>query len=283
VPSNTYIATILSIVNAGLQPVLVEPDIRTYNIDPDKIESHITPNTKAIMIVHLYGKPCDMTKIWDVAAKYKLPIIEDCAQSHGAVFADKKAGNLGTFGAFSFYPTKNLGCLGDGGAITTNDEAAAQKLKALRNYGSFKKYYNEYIGLNSRLDELQACFLRVKLKALDDINAHKNRLAAIYYETLDPNKVIVPFRQQQGYEVHHIFPIRHPERDAMKKYLEEKGIKTDIHYPVAPHHQKAYESLFKGKDYPLSEEIHRTELSLPISFCHTEDEIRTVAKAINSF
>lgn len=283
VPSNTYIATILSIVNAGFKPVLVEPDVETYNIDPLLIEQHITAATKVIMVVHLYGKPCKMKEIMSVAEKYDLKVIEDCAQAHGAINNNKKVGNLGTFGAFSFYPTKNLGCLGDGGAVTTNDDHLADKLKALRNYGSHKKYYNEYIGINSRLDELQATFLRIKLKALDAINRHKNELANIYLKNLNNRQITLPVAQSDTYEVYHIFPIRCAKRDELKKYLENKGIKTEIHYPVPPHKQKAYSHLFSNQNYPIAEEIHQTILSLPISTCHTKDDIYRVIDAINGF
>jgi dTDP-4-amino-4,6-dideoxygalactose transaminase len=283
VPSNTYIATILSIVNAGFKPVLVEPDMDTYNINPLLIEEHITASTKVIMVVHLYGKPCNMSEISAIADKHKLHIIEDCAQAHGAVYGDKKVGNWGTLGAFSFYPTKNLGCLGDGGAITTNDDNLADKLKALRNYGSYKKYYNEFIGINSRLDELQAGFLRVKLKELDAINKHKNELAELYLKELKNQEFILPVKQTNIYEVYHIFPVRHKKRDELKKYLENKGIKTEVHYPLPPHKQKAYQHFFSDKSFPISEGIHQTVLSLPVSTCHTKDDIYKVIEAINNF
>ncbi|MDX2197106.1 MAG: DegT/DnrJ/EryC1/StrS family aminotransferase [Cytophagales bacterium] len=282
VPSNTYIATILSIINAGHIPILVEPDIRTYNIDPANIEKHITPHTKAIMIVHLYGLCCDMDKIMAIANKYKLPVIEDCAQAHGATYKSKMAGTFGIFGAYSFYPTKNLGCLGDGGAIVTNDENYAQYIQKLRNYGSNAKYYNQYIGINSRLDEIQAAFLNIKLKYLDEINTHKRKLANIYHHNLKPS-FITPVVNDETYHVYHIFNIRTERRDDLKIYLQNKGIMTEIHYPVPPHLQVGYQQYFQDSKYPISEEIHNTTLSLPISFGHTEADIDYVVHTINTY
>ena len=280
VPSNTYIATILSILQCGLKPVLVEPDIHTYNIDPLKIEEKITKNTKAIMVVHLYGKACDMEPIMQIAGKYKLPVIEDCAQAHGAMYKGQKVGTFG-IGAFSFYPTKNLGALGDAGAITTNDQENKDLFMALRNYGSKIKYQNDYIGYNSRLDEIQAGLLSVKLKYLDKINRHKRDLAAIYLKELKDD-FIKPSVSSDYFDVYHIFNIRHPKRDELKEYLLKNDIKTDIHYPIPPNKQKAMEGIIIG-EYPISEEIHRTTLSLPISFGHTEDDIYKVVETINKF
>jgi len=282
VPSNAYIACILGVINAGCKPVMVEPDINTYNIDPDKIETAITNKTKAILAVHLYGKMCDMTGINAIAQKHGLKVIEDCAQAHGAMHRNKKAGNWGDFGAFSFYPTKNLGALGDGGAITTNDAGLADKLLYLRNYGSKIKYENKYIGYNSRLDELQAAFLRKKLARLDAINAHKRKLAQVYFDKTD-SRFIKPSLQAENFDVFHIFNIRCSKRDELKKHLLEKGIKTDIHYPIPPHRQAAYQSLFSGKSFPISEEIHVTTLSLPIAVFHTEEELNYIADCINGF
>lgn len=281
VPSNTYIATILSILHNGLIPVLVEPDIRTYNIDPNKIEEHISSQTKAIMCVHLYGKCCDMDPIIKIAKKYDLRIIEDCAQSHGAKYKDRISGNLGDIGAHSFYPTKNLGALGDAGAITTNDPDIYKKIKALRNYGSDVKYYNDYVGYNSRLDELQAGFLDVKLKKIDLIIKHKRRLANIYNDNLK-NDFIKPTIEPDYYDVYHIYNIRHPKRDQLKEYLKNRGINTEIHYPVPPNKQKAMANILPG-EYPISEEIHSTTLSLPISFIHNDDDIYRVVEALNQF
>lgn len=281
VPSNTYIATILSILQCNLIPVLVEPDIRTYNIDPAKIEEAITPKTKAIMVVHLYGKACEMDAISATAEKHALALIEDCAQSHGAKFKGKMTGTFG-YGAFSFYPTKNLGCLGDGGAVTTDDADFAGKIRMLRNYGSEKKYYNEVVGYNSRLDEVQAGFLSVKLKRLDEITAHKQRLASLYHDGLK-NDFITPVVQKDHDDVFHIYNIRHPQRDLLKEYLLKNEIKTDIHYPVPPHKQKAMSGVLTNDQFPISEEIHATTLSLPISFCHTESDILRVIEVLNKF
>jgi len=282
VPSNTYIATILSITNNNLVPVLVEPDIATYNIDPAEIEKAITPKTKAIMIVHLYGKCCDMDAIMAIIEKHNLVLIEDCAQAHGAMYKGKKSGTFGEFGAFSFYPTKNLGALGDAGAITTNNTEYADKIRKLRNYGSEKKYYNEYMGVNSRLDELQAAFLQIKLEALDVINAHKQRLASMYLDQLKSN-FILPAVDADYTDVYHIFNIRHQRRDELKAYLLEQGIGTEIHYPVSPHQQKALLPLLEGQRFPVSEEIHQTTLSLPCSYCHTETDVQYVIDKLNAF
>lgn len=278
VPSNTYIATILSIIRNGFKPVLVEPDIQTYNIDSDKIEEKITDKTKAILVVHLYGKACKMDKILDISKKYDLKIIEDCAQAHGAKFKDKKVGSFGV-GCFSFYPTKNLGALGDAGAITCNNENYANKIKSLRNYGSSKKYYNDDLGYNSRLDEVQAGFLSIKLKILDNITKHKRELAKIYLENLD-DRFIKPIVDDRYFDVYHIFNIRYNYRDKLKKYLLQQGIKTEIHYPLAPHKQKSMKN-FVQEGYPISDEIHNTTLSLPISYFHEKSDILQVCEVIN--
>jgi len=281
VPSNTYIATILSIVQNNLKPVLVEPDIKTYNIDPSKIEAAISSKTKAIMIVHLYGKACEMQPIIDLCEKYNLKLIEDCAQAHGAKYQGKQVGTFGDFGAFSFYPTKNLGALGDAGAITCRDEEHYLKIKALRNYGSHKKYYNQYVGTNSRLDEIQAAFLRIKLRKLNDINLHKRMLSKIYHEKLT-DKVIKPIVQEGYYDVFHIYNLRTDNRDELKKYLEKNGVMTEIHYPVSPHKQVAMRGII-NTDCPISDKIHQTTLSLPISYFHSEEDINLVCNLINGF
>lgn len=281
VPSNTYIATIIAIVNAGHTPVLVEPDIATYNIDPSKIEEKITPRTKAIVIVHLYGKTCSMDRIMSICLKHNLRLVEDCAQSHGSKFKSRMSGTFGDFGAFSFYPTKNLGALGDGGALTTADQALDAIVRKLRNYGSNTKYYNDVVGFNSRLDEVQAGFLSVKLKKLDQINSHKRRLAQLYLQHLKDD-FIKPDVNPDYEDVYHIFNVRHPKRDQLKKFLEQQEILTEIHYPVPPHRQTAFRDMLPGT-FPISEEIHATTLSLPISFGHTESEIMKVIEVMNQF
>jgi dTDP-4-amino-4,6-dideoxygalactose transaminase len=281
VPSNTYIATILSIMLNGFKPVLVEPDISTYNIDPDLIEDAITPKTRVVMVVHLYGKPCDMDRIMDICKRHNLFLIEDCAQAHGATYKGRNTGTFGDLSAFSFYPTKNLGCLGDGGAIVTNNEEYYRKARMLRNYGSEKKYYNEYQGYNSRLDEIQAAFLRIKLKHLDEIVAHKNKLANVYLSGIS-EKYIRPVTQTDYYNGYHIFNIRHSKRDELKQYLFENGIKTEIHYPMPPHFQNALKYM-NHLSFPISEVIHNTTLSLPISSFHTIDDVSQVIKVLNSF
>jgi dTDP-4-amino-4,6-dideoxygalactose transaminase len=282
VPANTYIATILAIINEGLKPVLVEPDIHTYNIDPSRIEEKINKNTVAVMVVHLYGKCCEMDPILELVNKHNLKLIEDCAQSHGAKYKEKISGSFGHFGAFSFYPTKNLGALGDGGAVVCKTEQESTDIKRLRNYGSRIKYYNEVVGVNSRLDELQAAFLRIKLRSLDKINEHKRKLAQSYFENLT-DEVIKPVQDKDYYDVYHIYNIRTGRRDELKKYLAEKGIATEIHYPVPPHCQEAMKGFIDGEDYPLSKEIHRTTLSLPISYFHTIDDVQRVCEVVNSF
>lgn len=282
VPSNTYIATILSILHNDLKPVLVEPDIETYNINAALIEEAITPLTRAIMVVHLYGKLCNMEKINAIAKKYNLKVIEDCAQAHGAKFLEKPAGAFGDVGAFSFYPTKNLGALADAGAITTNDNTLAEKFKALRNYGSYKKYYNDLVGVNSRLDEMQAAFLSVKLKSLNPINEHKRKLANAYLSGLKSD-FIKPVVDKDYYDVYHIFCIRHPQRDKLKDYLLSNNIKTEVHYPVAPNKQKAMIGIIDDMQTPIAEEIHNTTLSLPISYFHSTDDVARVIEVMNKF
>lgn len=282
VPSNTYIATILSIVQNDLKPILVEPDLATYNIDPAKIEQAITKKTKAIMVVHLYGKVCEMDKILAIAKKYNLKVIEDCAQSHGAKFKGELSGNFGEYAAHSFYPTKNLGAMGDAGAVTTNDATLAEKIKTLRNYGSKVKYYNEVVGVNSRLDELQAALLLVKLNHLDQINAHKRKLADIYLKELKGD-FIKPQVHPDYFDVYHIFCIRNEKRDELKSFMLDNGVKTEIHYPLAPVHQLAMKGIIDDQKTPIADEIHRTTLSLPISYFHTEADIHKVVEVMNKF
>jgi len=281
VPSNTYIATIIAIIQAGLTPVLVEPDTRTYNIDPSQIEQNISNKTRVIMIVHLYGKACEMDPILALCKQYNLKLLEDCAQSHGAMYKGKKTGSFGDFGCFSFYPTKNLGALGDAGAIVCNNEDLANKVRQLRNYGSSQKYHNDVIGYNSRLDEVQAGFLSIKLQALNDITNHKRMLAGLYLKNLD-DQFIKPEVADDCFDVYHIFNIRHRNRDKLKAYLLENNIQTEIHYPIAPHRQVAMKNIFTGY-YPISEEIHRTTLSLPISYFHTKEDVLKVCKIMNKF
>jgi dTDP-4-amino-4,6-dideoxygalactose transaminase len=249
-------------------------------MDPKFAAEKITSRTKAIMTVHLYGKCSDMGPLMDLCSKYKLTMIEDAAQAHGAKYKGQKAGSFG-IAAFSFYPTKNLGALGDAGAITCADETLAKKFQMLRNYGSQVKYHNEEVGTNSRLDEIQAAFLRVKLRSLDKINDHKRYLAQIY-DQLIPASFVKPQRHPDFYDVYHIYNIRHPRRDHLRQYLLDNGVNTDVHYPIAPHHQKAMQGILHGS-YPLSEEIHATTLSLPISFFHTEEDLLKVSDLLKKY
>jgi len=280
VPSNTYIATILSVTHNRLVPVLVEPDIATYNIDPNLLEEHITNKTRAILLAHLYGKACRMDAILSIADKYGLEVIEDCAQAHGAEFDGKKVGSFGV-GCFSFYPTKNLGALGDAGAVTCSNEFYRDKVRSLRNYGSLRKYYNDERGFNSRLDEIQAGFLLIKLKVLDEINSHKRSLANVYIENLD-GSIVMPEVSDDCVDVHHIFNIRVDRRDELREFLIGCDISTEVHYPVPPHKQKSMCEVISG-NYPISEEIHKTTLSLPISYIHREADVVHVCKAINQW
>jgi dTDP-4-amino-4,6-dideoxygalactose transaminase len=261
---------------------LVEPDINTYNIDPACIEEAITSKTVAIMVVHLYGKCCDMDPILQITKEHGLKLIEDCAQAHGATYKGRRAGSFGHYGAFSFYPTKNLGALGDAGALVTSVEDLYLQARKLRNYGSEKKYYNDVIGLNSRLDEIQASFLNIKLKYLDLINSHKRKLAEIYFKEIN-DSFIKPVVDSDYVDVYHIYNIRHPRRDQLREYLLKENIGTEIHYPVPPHKQNAMVGLFENKHYPISTEIHNTTLSLPISFFHTEADIIKVVEVLNRF
>ncbi len=281
VPSNTYIASILAIIQAGLKPVLVEPDLSTYNIDPINIETAISSHTAAILVVHLYGKCANMDAISKIAIKHNLEIVEDCAQAHGASQFEKKVGTFG-IGCFSFYPTKNLGALGDAGAITTENDSYADFCRTYRNYGSKVKYINEIAGVNSRLDEFQAAFLRIKLLKLDELNAHKRHLSDIYHQNLKSD-FIKPVRESGYVDVFHIYNIRHPKRDELKAYLLKNEIKSEIHYPIPPHKQAALSDLGLGSQYPIAEEIHATTLSLPISFGNTPEEISRVVEVLNRF
>ncbi|MGB4839010.1 MAG: DegT/DnrJ/EryC1/StrS family aminotransferase [Saprospiraceae bacterium] len=282
VPSNTYIATILAVIQAGCTPVLVEPDIQTYNINPSKIVEAISKDTKAILIVHLYGKMCDMDPIVQLCHQHQLYLLEDCAQSQGAKYKDQHSGTFGDFGCFSFYPTKNLGAYGDAGAVTCKDDYLALQIRRYRNYGSDIKYHNEILGHNSRLDEIQAALLIVKLKYLDQINNHKRRLAKTYHDYLKSD-FILPHLDNDYFDIYHIFNIRHNKRNDLRKFLLENGIKTEIHYPIPPHQQKALLGFFEQKRFPISEEIHQTTISLPCSSSHTIDEIEHVVEVLNKF
>ncbi len=282
VPSNTYIATILAISENNCTPVLVEPDINTYNINPDLIEEKITDKTKAIIVVHLYGQAVQMDKIWNLAKKYNLKVIEDSAQAHGAIYKGKRVGNLSDASAFSFYPGKNLGCMGDGGAVTTNDKELFEKVKAIANYGSDRKYHHIYKGVNSRLDELQAAVLDVKLSHLDEDNNRRREISKYYRENIKNPKIILPKVYDEKAHVWHIFAIRTEDRNALQKHLEANGIQTNIHYPTPPHKQGAYKE-WENQSYPISEEIHRTVLSLPISPVMTNEEVKKVVVAVNGY
>jgi dTDP-4-amino-4,6-dideoxygalactose transaminase len=336
VPANTYIATILAISDNDLKPVLVEPDIQTYNLDISQVERHITSRTKAIMVVHLYGQICWNEELENIAKKYNLKIIEDNAQAIGAVYTypkkksstkiitpntehrtpntehetpntkhrtpnneqrTQKSGGLGDASGNSFYPGKNLGALGDAGAITTNDDELAKVVRALSNYGSHKKYYNNYQGLNSRMDEIQAAFLNIKLRYLDQENQRRRQIAQYYLDNITNPEIILPHptinnKQQTPNTEHrttnplshvwHLFVIRHPQRDKLQTYLKEQGIQTMIHYPVPAHKQKAYET-WKDFSYPITEKIHREVLSLPMSQVMSENEVKQVVETINQF
>ncbi len=279
VASNTYIATILAIVRAGHRPVLVEPELETFNMDPVKLAGSITSNTRAICVTHLFGKSCRMDAICAFAVEHGLKIIEDCAQSHGARLGKKITGTFGDAGCFSFYPTKNLGAVGDAGAVVTNDDVLADRLRHIRNYGSKQKYVNDYVGINSRLDEIQAAMLRVKLRYLDEMTQHKRAMAEVYFDNL-PSWLNLPRRRDDEYDVFHIFGVRHARRDELRAWLLEQGVKTEIHYPIPPHQQKAMVGILSG-NYPIAQELHATELSLPISVGHTEDDIRAICGVLN--
>ncbi len=284
VPSNTYIATALAVTYVGAKPVFVEPDIRTFNINPALIESAITPKTKAIMPVHLYGQPCDMDPIMAIAKKHGLRIVEDCAQAHGAIYKGKKIGSFGDAAGFSFYPGKNLGALGDAGATVTNDEVLAGKVRALGNYGSDYKYHHIYKGCNSRLDELQAAFLAAKLPHLEKMNVERRRIAQMYTDGIKNPKVVTPYVMPECTPVWHIYGIRCNEREALEKLLNEKGVGTNKHYPIPMHMQECYRDLeIKEGALPIAEEISRTELSIPMYYGMTDDEVQYVIDAINAF
>lgn len=284
VPANTFIATVLAVTYVGATPVLVDPCIDTFNIDPTKIEEKITPTTKAIMPVHLYGQPADMEPIMKLAEKYNLYIIEDCAQAHGATYKGKKIGQFGCAAGFSFYPGKNLGALGDAGAVVTNDEELGKKIRALGNYGSDYKYHHIYQGNNSRLDELQAAFLSVKLPYMEKTNAERQRVANRYLNEIKNSKVILPKVMEDVEAVWHVFAVRCEQRDELEQYLRDKEILTNKHYPIPIHMQECYRDLgLKQGDLPVAEEISRTQLSLPLYYGMSDEEIQYVIDAVNAF
>ena len=278
VPSNTYIASILAILRSNLIPVLVEPDPHTYNITVESLEKNYTSSCVAILPVHLYGRLCPMDEIVQFAKSRNLVIVEDCAQSHFAEINHQKAGTFGDIGAFSFYPTKNLGALGDAGAILCKDEDIYMRLKALRNYGSHQKYHNKFIGWNSRLDEIQASFLLTKIMDYQKVINHKNMISKMYFSELIEYNIQLPCTAQKDC-VWHIYNILSNDRDKLKHELQKVGVATEIHYPIPPHQQVAYKGLFAGK-YPISEKIHNQTLSLPISTCHSIQQIEIVIERL---
>lgn len=285
IPSNTFIATALAVSYAGACPIFVEPDIGTYNIDICHIEEKITTRTKAIIAVHLQGRPADMDAIMAIADKYGLRVIEDAAQAHGARYKGRRVGTLGDAAGFSFYPGKNLGALGDGGCVVTDNAELAEKVRALANYGSDYKYHHIYQGVNSRLDEMQAAFLRVKLKKLDKWNQMRREIAAQYLDEIKNPAIILPPQSTEDYEhIYHVFAIRCLKRDVLEKYLEQHGIGTVKHYPIPIHRQEAYRDLKIAEGaFPVAEEISRTILSIPMYFGMTEEEIMYVIERVNAF
>ena len=283
VQGNTYIATVMGITENGAIPVFVEPD-EYYNIDVSKIEEKITRRTKAIMVVHLYGQAADMTAIMKLAEKYHLKVIEDCAQAHGAVHSGKKVGTFGDIGCFSFYPTKNLGAFGDGGALVTNSEELCKMARIYRNYGSEKKYYNQFVGLNSRLDELQAGLLRVKLSHLDSLNWERQQIAQSYLTNIKNKNILMPRVRENSTSVWHQFVIRTAKRTEVMKYLEKNGIHTMIHYPIPPHLSEAYQYLGVGQgSLPITEAYANEVVSLPMYNGMTREEVEIVINTINKF
>ncbi len=282
VPANTYIASILAITENGLKPVLVEPNIETLEMDDRLIEQAITPRTKSILIVHLYGRCAYTEKIGELCRKYNLKLVEDNAQAHGCRYRGKRTGSIGDAAGHSFYPGKNLGALGDGGAVTTNDSELADCIRALANYGSQRKYVFRYKGRNSRLDEIQAAILDVKLRHLDDDNRRRQQIASYYYEHINNPLITMPTRLSDENNVYHIFPVLCPERDRLQQYLTENGIQTLIHYPIPPHKQECYKA-WNHWHLPVSEQIHQQELSIPISQVLTDQEVREIVGILNTF
>jgi dTDP-4-amino-4,6-dideoxygalactose transaminase len=284
VPSNTYIATWLAVSYAGAKPVPVEPDERTYNMDPKKIEGALTSRTRGIIPVHLYGQPADMDRIREIAKAHKLWIVEDAAQAHGARYKGNHVGGMGDMTGWSFYPGKNLGALGDGGAVTTNSSELAERVRVLRNYGSRVKYFNEVKGVNSRLDEIQAAILRIKLRHLNDWNNRRRRIAAQYQTGLASAGLVLPYVPDWAEPVHHLFVVRSKQREALRQHLEKSGIATLVHYPVPPHLQQAYTDLgMHAGDLPISEKIHEEVLSLPMGPHLSESQAASVVQAVGEF
>lgn len=282
VPANTYIASILALTENGLKPVLVEPDIRTYQIDDTKIEEAITARTKAILIVHLYGQCAYTDRIGELCRKYDLKLVEDNAQAHGCLYGGRKTGSLGDAAGHSFYPGKNLGALGDAGAVTTDDEELTRTVRALANYGSARKYVFKYRGRNSRLDEIQAAVLGVKLRHLDEDNARRKEIARYYIENIRNPQIIMPQVADWDAHVFHIFPVRCAKRDDLQRYLTEHEVQTIIHYPIPPHQQECY-SEWNTLSFPVTERIHREELSLPISPVMTDEEVQQIVEILNKY
>lgn len=282
VPANTYIASILSISANNLNPVLVEPRIDNYLLDVDKIEENITKKTKAIMVVHLYGQVTPMLKVWELAKKYNLKVIEDSAQAHGACYTHIPCGSLGDASGFSFYPGKNLGALGDGGAVTTSDETLADCVRTLANYGSKTKYYNAFKGMNSRLDELQAGVLSIKLKCLDEDNDHRRLMSKYYRQHIKNSAIILPQVEHESGHVWHVFAVRTNNRNKFQSFLSDQGIGTVVHYPVPPAKQLAYKELHH-LEQPITELIHREIISLPMSQVISSDQIQYVVDVINKY
>ena len=282
VPANTYIATILAITENGLVPVLVEPNPETLQIDDTLIEERITDKTKAICIVHLYGRLAYTEKIGELCKKYNLKLVEDNAQAHGCLYGTRRTGSLGTAAAHSFYPGKNLGAMGDGGAVTTNNQQLAETVRTLANYGSSRKYVFKYAGRNSRLDELQAAVLRVKLAHLDDDNSHRSKVAQRYIDNIKNPLICLPETMYEGGNVFHLFPVFCERRDELQQYLHDNNVQTLIHYPIPPHKQECY-SDWNAMSLPITEQLHQQELSLPISQVMTFDEADEVVRLVNRF
>lgn len=283
VPANTYIASVLAITENGAKPIFIEPD-EFYNIDADKIEIAITNKTKAILPVHLYGQTCNMVKIMEIAKNYNLNVVEDCAQSHDACFDGKMSGTYGIIGCFSFYPTKNLGAFGDSGAIVTDNCNLEEKIRLMRNYGSKIKYQNELEGINSRLDEMQAALLNVKLSHLKNLTAERKRIASQYLKGIENPKITLPKNRDKADHVYHMFIIRCKCRDLLQKYLFDNGIKTQIHYPIPPHLAECYERLgFITGDFPITEQYSNEVLSLPLYNGMTDEEIEYVIDIVNKY